>query len=317
VFHSSWIAAARSSEVAEPNQFVTVTIAGEPCVVVRRRDGRLEALSNVCRHRSATIVNERSGSTSSLQCPYHLWTYGLDGRLRSAPQMDTAGGFVKADVCLPRFAVDEWHGWIFVNVDSNASPIGAASPGLDALLTEHRVAELVSIGSLEYPSDWNWKISVENFLESYHHRGIHGETLEPTYPGAQSFIVPTDDEPWTAVDHVSVVEGDQPFIALTMYPSFLLAILRGVGMAWFRLDALNVARSHLTIEVFLVPEYAADAELAKGVLDQFARINEEDVLINHRTAEGLRSKYAEPGRLSHSEAGTWHFRQWLLGRMGG
>lgn len=88
-------------------------------------------------------------------------------------------------------------------------------------------------------------------------------------------------------------------------------------MAWFRLDALNVDRSHLTIEVFLVPEYAADADLAKSVLDEFAGINGEDVLINLRTAEGLRSKYAEPGRISHLEAGTWHFRQWLLASMGG
>ncbi len=315
VFHSGWIAAARSSEVTEPNQFVTVTIAGEPCIVVRTRDGQLEALSNVCRHRSATIVSERSGSASSLQCPYHLWTYGLDGTLRSAPEMDTAEGFEKADVCLPRFAVEEWHGWVLVNVDSSASAIRETAPGLDALLAEHRVAEVVSIGTLEYPSPWNWKISVENFLESYHHRGIHGETLEPVYPGAKSFMIPTGDEPWTAVDHVSVVEGDEPFIAVAMYPSLLVAILRGVGMVWFRLDAVEADRSHLAIEVFVLPEYADDPELGAALLDGVAAINDEDVPINERTAEGLRSHYAEPGRLSHLEAATWHFRRWLLGRM--
>jgi phenylpropionate dioxygenase-like ring-hydroxylating dioxygenase large terminal subunit len=218
VFHSGWVAVARSSEVATPNQFVTATIAGEPCVIIRTRDRELAALSNVCRHRSATIVGERSGSLSSLQCPYHLWTYGQDGQLRVAPGMDQADDFDLAGVCLPQFAVDEWHGFVLVNVDANARPMRECAPTLDTLFTEHRIGEAVSVGAREQSSPWNWKISVENFLESYHHRGIHSETLEPIYPGAKSFVPPTGDEPWTAVDHVSVVEGEEPFIALTMYP---------------------------------------------------------------------------------------------------
>jgi len=315
VFHSGWVAAARSAELAQPNQFVTATIAGEPIVIVRTANGRLEALSNVCRHRSATIVGERSGSARSLQCPYHQWTYSLDGRLRAAPNMDQASGFDKAKVCLPRFAVDEWHGWVLVNVDSSAAPMSEAAPHLDLLFTEHRMAEVVSVGTLNYPSPWNWKISVENFLESYHHRGVHRETLEPMYPGAQSFITPTGEEPWTAVDHVSVVEGDEPFIALAMYPSLLIAITRGVGMAWFRLDPLEVDRSHLAIEVFLLPEYANDDALGDLIVEGLRVINDEDVPINERTAKGLRSNYAESGRVSHLEEATWHFRQWLIARM--
>ncbi len=186
VFHSGWVAVARSSELADPNQFVTATIAGEPCVVIRSRDGHLEALSNVCRHRSTTIVDERFGSAPSLQCPYHLWTYSHNGQLRAAPGMEEADGFDNTSVCLPRFAVTEWHGWVLVNIDSNARPLSDSVPMLDALLVEQRVAETVSVGTLEYPSASNWKISVENFVESYHHRGVHPETLDATYPGAQS-----------------------------------------------------------------------------------------------------------------------------------
>ncbi|MGI9602699.1 MAG: aromatic ring-hydroxylating oxygenase subunit alpha, partial [Acidimicrobiales bacterium] len=227
VFHSGWVAVARSSEVTEPNQFVTASIAGEPCIVVRTREGRLNALSNVCRHRGTTVIDERAGTAPSLQCNHHQWTYSHEGELRAAPAMDAAEDFDMAAVCLPRFAVDEWQGWVLVNVDANAAPLSDAAPALDALMSEYRATELHSIGTLEYPSPWNWKISVENFLESYHHRGIHPETLEPTFPGLQSFVPPTGTEPWTGVDHVSVVDGEEPFLALVAYPSLLLGVTRG------------------------------------------------------------------------------------------
>lgn len=315
VFHSGWVAVARSTEVATPNQFITTTIAGEPCVVIRRREGGLAALSNVCRHRSTTIVGEQSGSLASLQCPYHLWTYAQDGQLRVAPGMEQAEGFDPADICLPRFAVDEWHGFVLVNVDANARPLRECAPTLDALFAEHRIGETVSLGSSEQSSPWNWKIVVENFLESYHHRGVHGETLEPIYPGAQSFVPPTGDEPWTAVDHVSVVDGEEPFLALAVYPSLLVAITRKSGMAWFRVDPADVDRTSLTIEAFVLPELAGDAEIGDETLAILEAINDEDTPINQRTAVGLKSKFASPGRISHLEAGTWHFRQWLLSQM--
>jgi len=309
LFHQGWVAVARSSELSEPNQYVTANIAGEPCVVVRRRDGELQA------HRSSTIIGDDSGSAPSLQCTYHLWTYDHGGQLKVAPGMEQVDGFDIAAVCLPSFAVDEWHGFVVVNVDRNAAPLTEQTPALDALFAEHRIGELVSVGSRTYPSPWNWKITAENFLESYHHRGIHPETLESRYPGLQSFAILEGDEPWSGVDHVSVVEGEEPFIAMAVYPSLLIAIERGAGMLWFRTTPLSAADTELTIEAFVLPEFADEPDIDLAMLESVERINDEDISINIRTAAGSRSKFARPGRVSHLEGSPWHFRRWIVNQM--
>lgn len=315
LFHGGWVAVCRSSEVADANDVATGSIAGEPYVVVRRRDGALAAMSNVCPHRGATIVADEVDSAPSLQCSYHLWTFGHDGRLRSAPGMDEAVGFDRADVCLRQFAVDEWHGFVWVNIDAGAVPLRESASALDALFAENRISEVVCVGRVEYPSPWNWKISVENFLESYHHRGVHPVTLDATYPGMQSFAPPTGDEPWSGVDHVRVDDDGDPFIALDVYPATLIAINRGTGMIWFRLEPTAVDHCHLVIEPYVLPELADEPGIGELYLEGLRAINDEDVLINERTATGLRSKFAAPGRVSHLEGAPWHFRRWLLDRI--
>lgn len=315
LFHQGWVGVARSAELAEPNQFVTANIAGEPCVVVRNRNGELQALSNVCPHRSSTILGDASGSAPSLQCSYHQWTFDHEGHLRVAPGMDQVQGFDPAEVCLQVFAVDEWHGFVFVNIDNNAQRLNQSAPMLDQLFTEHRLAECVSLGSRSYPSPWNWKITAENFLESYHHRGIHPETLEVSYPGLQSFALLEGAEPWSGVDHVSAVEDQLPFIALAAYPSLLVAIERGAGALWFRTAPVSAEETALTIEVLVLPERVDVPDLATMMLDSVERINDEDVSINKRTALGARSKFARPGRVSHLEGSPWHFRRWIVEQM--
>lgn len=315
LFHQGWVAVARSSEVIEPNQYVTAIIAGEPVVVVRRRTGELEALSNVCPHRSSTIMGNPSGSAPSLQCSYHLWTFDHGGQLKAAPGMEQADGFDISQVCLPSFEVDEWQGFVLVNIDHNAERLTECAPALDQLFTEHRMDELVSVGSRSYPSPWNWKITAENFLESYHHRGIHPETLEWRYPGLQSFAVLDGDEPWSGVDHVSAAEDQAPFIAMAVYPSLLIAIERGVGMLWFRTEPTAADHTALTIEAFVVPELADTPDIDVAMLESVERINDEDISINERTALGSRSKFARPGRVSHLEGSPWHFRRWIVNQM--
>lgn len=314
VLGAGWVAVGRTEDVANPNEFLTVDIAGEPCIVVRGRDGDLHALSNVCRHRSTVMVAESSGSTPSIQCPYHLWTYSHEGDLRSAPGMNDVEGFDREHVCLPRFAVDEWHGFVFVNVDGAAAPLNEAAPTLDALLTEQRVAEMRRVGGRHYPSPWNWKVSVENFLESYHHRAVHPETLQPTYPGEQSFVLDSAEEPWSGIDHVSVDDRD-PFIVLAAFPTLLIAISRGFGVAWFRLEPEAVDHTSLTIEALVLPEFADDPEVGAGFLDVLHEINEEDVRINAATAAGLRSAFAAAGAESPLEGANTRFRRWLVDRM--
>ena len=315
VFHSGWVAVARLTELANPNDFITTRIGGEPCLVVRDRAGGLNALSNICRHRFTTLIDEPSGSAPSLKCPYHLWTYRHDGQLLVAPQMDKAEGFGVDSVCLPRFAVVEWPGWALVNVDSNADPLPDVAPALGEIFEEHRVAEMVSVARTRFPTACNWKIIVNNFAESYHHRGIHPDTLESTYPGFRSFIGSVGHEPWVFLDHVSIVEGRDPFLVLVAFPNLLIAISRNFGMTWFRLEPITAGDSILEIEAFVLPEFADEEGIGDAFIQTLTAINDEDAVINRRTAEGLRSKFSDIGRLSHLEGALARFHRWLLTTM--
>jgi phenylpropionate dioxygenase-like ring-hydroxylating dioxygenase large terminal subunit len=315
VGHAGWVAVARAVDVADGGAYVCANVFGEPVIVVRARDGVLRAMSNVCRHRSMVML-EGSGVASALQCPYHLWTFRLDGRLGAAPSMDAAAGFDVGQVCLPQFAVWEWLGWVLVNIDRGAVDPAAAMPRLDAFLREQRVGEMVSVGEISSPADWNWKVSVENFLESYHHRGVHPATLDGTFPGNRSFASDSAGEPWAAVDHVSIDEGTEPFIAVTVFPTLMFAVIRGVGMTWFRLEPVSEVSSALTIDVLVVPEFADDAALVDVLVSSTREINDEDVPINRRTMAGLRARFATQGRISDLEAATWHFRRWLVESVG-
>ena len=140
-----------------------------PIVVVRDHDGDLNGFVNICRHR-ATEVAQGRGKRETLQCPYHAWTYGLDGGLRAAPRSDREAGFDRADYCLQRVAVDTWGPMVFVNRDLDAAPLASVLGDLPA-----RVAAAgIDLGTLHFRSrsEWeiaaNWKAIVENYLECYH-----------------------------------------------------------------------------------------------------------------------------------------------------
>lgn len=314
VLARSWLPVCREEDVAEPGDYVATSLAGDPVVVVRDKAGALRALANVCRHRNTTVVEGR-GRAKALQCPYHLWTYGLDGHLVAAPDMREAVGFDPATVCLPELRLDRWQGWVFVNLDDEAAPLGPQLSGLDAICAPHDLASMRRIGALEFPSPWNWKVMVENFAESYHHAGTHPKTLHTTFPGNRSWCEHVEGEPWISLDHVSTVEGIEPFTATVVFPYHLFSIIRPVGMLWFRMDVAAVDHHDLVIEVFLRPEHVGDEAIERLMLDTAAEVNLEDVEVNRRTQDGLRSRRAAPGRISPLEEGTWHFRRWLLDRL--
>jgi phenylpropionate dioxygenase-like ring-hydroxylating dioxygenase large terminal subunit len=169
IFASTWQYAVPTAWVAEPGEYATCHAGLVPVVVVRDHDGNLNGFVNICRHR-ATEVAQGRGRRETLQCPYHAWTYGLDGGLRAAPRSDREAGFEKADYCLRRVSVDTWGPMVFVNRDLDAPPLtevlGAlpervADAGIDLDSLHHRSRS-------EWPVEANWKAIVENYLECYH-----------------------------------------------------------------------------------------------------------------------------------------------------
>ncbi|HET9481195.1 MAG TPA: Rieske 2Fe-2S domain-containing protein, partial [Candidatus Polarisedimenticolia bacterium] len=170
VFSRSWQRAARSDQVAGPGRYVTTSIAGEPVVVVRGSDGVLRAFYNVCRHHAAAVMTEPEGSAASLRCPYHGWTYALDGTLKGTPDFTGVCEFDRAASGLVPIQVAEWETFVFVRLDSRG-------PALTEFLGEDLISQVRPLGldrlrfleRRHYRFDCNWKVFVDNYLDGGYH----------------------------------------------------------------------------------------------------------------------------------------------------
>lgn len=333
IFRRSWIPVGRVDQVEKPGDFFTFDLAGTPLIIVRGKDGELRALSASCLHRFMPVA-EGAGNRSSFQCPYHLWTYALDGQLIGAPEMERAEGFDIKDCRLPEARLEIWEGFIFVNLDADATALAPQIATLTAKLAPYRLGEMRTAAILDYESDWNWKVMVENGVESYHHLGIHPDTLQPYFP-AQITSHDDNDGPWIyhripTKDRVPLpskfpVPEDMPedqrceLTVISVFPLLLIA-LQPDEMNYMQI----IPRSH---DRHLVrwwichrpdalehPGYEDKVAGAKAILDA---IHQQDIDACRAVWKGVQSKYAQPGRLSHLEKGVWQFNEWLKEQIAG
>lgn len=190
VWRASWVNVGHISMVPDPGGYRSVDVAGEPLVVTRDKYGELHVLSRVCAHRWMEVCTG-SGSTSTLQCPYHHWTYSLTGELRAAPLMEGAPGFAKGQRGLREFRSATWQGFIYVNLDEQAAPPAKAWSGLSDHLAPYRLEEWTLVSTIDWGRcPWDWKVLMDNG-ECYHHLGAHRNTLERLYPARH--VVDLDD----------------------------------------------------------------------------------------------------------------------------
>src|SRR6267154_6449307 len=179
IFRSAWAYAGHTGRLPEPGTYFTTHAGPMPIVVTRARDGELRAFRNVCRHRGFPVV-EGEGRRETLQCPYHAWTYGLDGALRTAPRAEELADFAECDLGLRPVALDTWGPFVFVNAGPDPEPLSAALGSMPA-----QVAELgLDVDHLVFYTRWqteleaNWKVVCENFLECYHCAVAHPQLAE-------------------------------------------------------------------------------------------------------------------------------------------
>jgi phenylpropionate dioxygenase-like ring-hydroxylating dioxygenase large terminal subunit len=181
LFAKEWHCVGRVEEIAEPGQFMTYRLAHEPLVIVHGEDGRIRALSNVCRHRG-TLIAGAKGKGRRLVCPYHHWTYDLTGRLTAAPRLPARPDFDVASCRLPEFACETWLGFVFVNLDAGAAALAPRLADLAARIAPYHMEEMW-LGYLgEEVWDTNWKSLVENYMEAYHLTPLHRNTLNALNP---------------------------------------------------------------------------------------------------------------------------------------
>ena len=195
IFRRSWQYVGHTGLAPAPGTFFASRCGGVPVLVTRARDGRLRAFLNVCRHRGTLLV-EGEGRRATIQCPYHAWTYELDGRLRAAPRADVEGGLDLDALGLVPLALGTWGPFVFVNPDAGAAPleetlgelpelVAAAGVDVDALVFHSRATSNVAA---------NWKVCCENYLECYHCRVAHPGLVEVIDVAPESYGL--DESRW-------------------------------------------------------------------------------------------------------------------------
>ncbi|CAN5825027.1 hypothetical protein BH11PSE3_BH11PSE3_29540 [soil metagenome] len=176
VFARTWICVGRVEQVAAPGDWLATEVAGEPVLVTRGDDGTVRALSAICRHRGEIIPCPEKGKTT-LRCPLHFWTYDSQGRLAGAPRMGDAEAVrrLREALRLPQLRLEDWHGFLFVNLDSDAAPLGPSLAKLDPLWAGYEATGLKALppAMSDTPLPWNWKVQVENFTDAYHPEYVH------------------------------------------------------------------------------------------------------------------------------------------------
>jgi len=290
-------------------------------------------MSNVCRHRMSTLL-EGQGHARAIVCPYHGWTYNLDGRLRAAPAMSRNAGFCKDDYQLPAVRCEEWLGWIMATLNPDAAPVAEQLAEVEALIDDFDMGAYVETFRETLRWDTNWKVLAENFMESYHlpvcHAGTIGglSRLEDMVcpPGGRMFNYHTilkDDTLKIALAHPSNVrlKGDRrrTTFLLSVYPSLLITLTP--GYFWYlSLHPHGVGQVDIVYGGGMSPDFAYAPEAqehfaqVKRLLD---KVNVEDRGCTEKVFRGLLSELAEPGHLSHLERPNFDFAQYLAERTGG
>jgi Rieske 2Fe-2S family protein len=173
IFAKQWVLVGHQSQLAEAGDYFVVVVAGESLIVVRDQRSVIRGFYNVCRHRGTRLREDACGHASAIRCPYHAWTYGLDGRLIGAPHMDQVPGFDKADYSLHAVNLALWEGFIFVNLADSPTPLEEWFAPLNGKFSHWNMSILRAAKRIEYDVKANWKLMFENYSECYHCPGVH------------------------------------------------------------------------------------------------------------------------------------------------
>ncbi|MFL6519917.1 MAG: aromatic ring-hydroxylating oxygenase subunit alpha [Chthoniobacterales bacterium] len=173
IFGQHWVLAGHEKEIAQPGDYFVREVTGESVIVARDKAGDVRAFYNVCRHRGTRLCEEASGHAATIQCPYHAWAYGLDGRLVGAPHMDEVCGFDREKYSLYPVKVAVWEGFIFVNLADDAMELEEWLGPLAGKFSPWNLPNLRSAKRVEYDVKANWKLMFENYAECYHCPGVH------------------------------------------------------------------------------------------------------------------------------------------------
>jgi glycine betaine catabolism A len=345
IFERMWCCAARSGELVTPGQFKTVQIGRESVLVVRGRDGALRAFLNVCRHRGATLCTESEGEVKrNLQCPYHAWTYALDGKLVGAPNIGTlrdasGAGIDRYKYGLVPVALTEWLGYAWVCLADDPPSfvdqvVGEVTRRLgDAAAIDHYGIDRLTVGRrVVYDVAANWKLIVENFMECYHCATIHPELTEvlPEFAKglAAQYYVGHGAEFGSEVSGFTIdgsvgfetlpgvtEDQDRRYYAITVKPTVFINLVPD-HVIFHRMYPMGPDRTVVECDWLYTPDVVAEGRDVSHSVELFHRVNEQDFAACERTQPAMSSRaYRNGGVLVPSEHHIAEFHEWVVSRL--
>jgi len=319
VFSKTWQLVARTDQVKNPGDFISIRVAREPVVVVRGSDGELRAFFNVCRHHAAAVVTQPCGQAQILQCPYHGWKYGLDGALKGMPEFDGVENFERSQNGLLPIRVETWECFVFINLDPKATSLQEFLGGMVKRVAPLGISKLHYFDRRSYDIYCNWKVYVDNYLDGgYHvphlHKGLSSVLDYKSYTIENEDRYCLQSSPMVASDEDAATgatrKGDRAWY-FWQYPNLMINCYEGYMDTNY---VIPVDADHCKV---IFDFYFSDVSESRRAYNTESvnvgnRVQDEDLGICEDVQRGLKSRAYGAGRLSvRREAGEQLFHRLL------
>lgn len=333
LFREEWLCIGRLAEMSDPGDYISRDLVDAPVIVIRQRDGSVRAFANVCLHRAARLL-EGDGHVSRISCPYHSWTYDLDGQLVGAPFMTKSPGFNVKDHTLAELNCTTWEGFVYVNLDPAAEPLAGRLAGLAGMVGDYRMADYEPVFTTEETWPTNWKCLVENYMDAYHIHRVHRESFAK-YGSSEEQTILLDGEASYTCHYVQEEEGpkavrphpDNTWIQdenrhrtwlINVFPAHTMQLQP--DMLWY-LSLLpdGVDKVRVRWGVSIPREILDSAKNRESVIAETMelvhQVNGEDKPVVGNVFNATRSPHASQGRLSYLERNVWQFGRYLARKL--
>jgi len=320
VFRATWQVVGRADQVRGRGQFFTADVAGEPIVVVRGDDEQLRAFYNVCRHHAAAVVPEAAGCAKQFRCPYHGWTYGIDGALKGMVEFEGVCNFDRAANGLVPIRLDVWENFVFINLDGRCLPLHNFLGTAPELVSPLQLTKkLQYFDRRVYTLNCNWKVYVDNYLDGgYHvphaHKGL-STVIEYTKYTIENFersclqSSPLSSDENTEAGVGATRQGRAFY--LWIYPNFMINAYEGV-MDTNLVLPMGVDKCAVVFDYYFGDVSAAAEGHNRESILVSEKVQDEDMAICGAVQRGLHSHAYVAGRLSvRREAGEHLFHRLL------